>query len=577
MPPHPDRDFAGYRIVRPLELGERASVWEAEDLDSGDSFAIETLAGPAAGDDDVREWFAEAWESVADIDHPNVVGVAELGEQDGIPFAVRAPAGASTLAKRVAVHGTLDDAAAVALIEEVGGALEAAHDAGVVHGDLSPASIILAGEGREETAFLTGFGRAEGDRREDVRDLGVVLAVVLGEDEAEGSNEELHAVPARAAENEFRTAAELVAAVRVANGDRPERDPAPAEARRGSSKVGRRALALLAVVAIAIAIAIVSGGDEEEVPAPPTDPVPTTSAGDITSEQPTTTIEEPPPEPGAEPAPVSVDGFPVGVSARDTTVYASTRDGEELRGFDQESGEQVLGPIDLGGAPDDLTIVDGIAWASLPDESAVARVELAADPIAPESIATGEGPAGLTAAFGSLWVVNSDSADLSTIPLEGGDAVTTPLEAEEPRGIAFGLGSLWVTDAAGEVLGVDPDDPAQQEAFEVGAEPRGVIVVDDHIWVANSGDGSVTELDPESGESRDIDVGGSPRDVAATDELLWVSNADGYVSSVDLESGDVERVEIGGKDGSPQGIAVGESVWVTTGDGDTLVAVAPGR
>src|SRR6478752_2647249 len=93
-----ERDFAGFRIVRPLALGELASVWEAEDAETGEVVAIETLAGDATRDEDVREWFTEAWELVADLDAPGIVTVASIGEQDGVPFAVRKPAGETTLA-----------------------------------------------------------------------------------------------------------------------------------------------------------------------------------------------------------------------------------------------------------------------------------------------------------------------------------------------------------------------------------------------------------------------------------------------------------------------------------------------
>lgn len=595
-----DRDFAGYRIIRPLELSGRASVWEAEERESGRTVAIETLAGDAAHDADVREWFSEAWGAAAEVDHPNVVTVEELGDEEGVPFAVRTPAGGTTLARRIAVHGSFEPAEAVTLLEQIGSGIEAAHEAGVVHGTLSPAAVIVAERDGSHHAYVTGFGRAEGDRREDVRELGSILAAMLGDRGAPGEEhaqtqtpaderaEALAGVVATAREDGYRTAAELVAAASTAIGREPgsahdfavegaERQPDREDEEAGARSSGsgrRRILAVVALAAVVAVVVIVTGGGDEESASPEAD---STSVVDTTTEASTTTSapDEPPVSP--PPAPIAVAGFPVGVAAREATVYAVTRESGVLNAFDQASGESTLAPVDLGDGAEDLTVVDGVAWATLPGSDSLARIDLAAaEPVA-ETIAVGSAPSGVIGALGSIWVVDEGSAELSRVPLGGGTAEAVPLDAEEPRGIAFGLGSLWVTDAAGRVIRVDPDAPEAQEAFEVGTEPRGVLVVDDHVWVANTGDGTVTELDPASGESREIEVGGSPRELAADPERLWVTNGDGFVSSVELDSDGVEEIDLSGAGGSPQGIAVGEQVWATTGGGDSLVAVASGE
>ncbi len=182
-----ERDFAGFRIVRPLELGERASVWEAEDPETGEPVAIETLAGEAARDEVVSEWFAEAWELAAEIEGRGVVRVLEVGEQEGVPFAVRAPAGEMTLADRLEGGGPLAPGAALQVLTDVAEALETAHHGGVVHGDLGPGAVVLDEQGR---AYLAGFGRREGDRREDVRLLGELLVDMLGAAPEDGEEAE---------------------------------------------------------------------------------------------------------------------------------------------------------------------------------------------------------------------------------------------------------------------------------------------------------------------------------------------------------------------------------------------------
>ena len=579
-----ERDFAGFRIVRPLELGERASVWEAEDAETGELVAIETLAGEAARDADVCEWFAEAWELVAELDDPGIVAVKRIGDDDGVPFAVRTPAGGTPLARRIAIHGAFDTAATVSIIAQLGNALERAHDAGVIHGALGADCVILQGsDPTEPRAQLSGFGRAEGDRREDIRDLGAVLAAMLPAGGSEGDDEEgegtaapvaaLREVAETASADGYDTAAELVSAAQGAVGGKRRRE---ASERSGGGRRGVIALAAIAAAAVVVVLLISGGGDDGNG----SDPGTSTSAQSTTStttdsSEPTTTTAPPSTEP---PAPIGVRGFPVGVVARDGAVYTVTRDGASLRGFDEASGEQILGPIDLPGAGGDVTIVDGVAWASLPDDDAIARVDLSADPPVAESIGVGSNPTSLIGAVGSIWIVDEGSAELTRVPLEQSDEArreSVPLKLDQPRGIAFGLGALWVSDASGQVVRVDPEDPSKQVAFKVDGDPGSLLVVDDRIWVVNPGDGTVTVFDPASRDSETIDVGGEPRDLAADSRRLWVANADGYVTSIDLRSDATEQIDVSGAGGSPQAIAVGQQVWATTGGGNRLIAVAP--
>lgn len=624
------RDFAGYRIVRPLELSDRASVWEAEDLESGRAVAIETLAGAAAKDPDVREWFAEAWEAVAEVDDPHLVEVEALGDEEGVPFAARTPAAGATLAKRLSVGGPLDPGAAVELVGQIGGALDAAHEAGVVHGTLGPASVVVVEDGGGASTYLTGFGRAEGDRREDVRDLGSILAAMLGPshgdgpargvaDEGAGPGEEevraegeeagsgdgdgqlyeddeqlyedddrlregddgrlleeadggdvaverrigaLDQVVATSQAGGYRSAAELVAAAEAAAEASAEQDGAGARPRRS----WRPALALMALAAIAAIVVIaVSGGDGSGDE--------TTGGGDQVAQS---TSGEDRGSTSAEPdraeslAPIDVPGFPIGVSAREGVVYVVTRSGV-LSGFDESDGKPAAGPVDLSIGASDVTIVDGVAWVSLPEAGGLARVDLDASNPSPRLIETGAGPAGLVGVQGSIWVADNGSGELSQVPQTGsGESKEVPL-ASGPNGITFGLGSLWVT-GPGTVTEVDPDAPEKQTSFDVGGDASGVLTADDQVWVASSADGTVTALDPKSGETKSFEVGGAPGDIAADPDRLWVANGAGYVSTIEFGSGAVGRYDLPAEE-TPQEVAVGERVWVTTGRGNSLIAV----
>src|SRR5262249_16717825 len=87
---------------------------------------------------------AEA-EAVARLQHPNIVQIYEIGEQDGLPFfALEFVDGGSLSGK---LDGTpLPARQAAALAETLARAMHAAHQKGVVHRDLKPANVLLSGE-----------------------------------------------------------------------------------------------------------------------------------------------------------------------------------------------------------------------------------------------------------------------------------------------------------------------------------------------------------------------------------------------------------------------------------------------
>lgn len=563
------REFAGFRIVRPIELGKRASVWEAEDPDGSVRVAIETLTGEAAADEDVAEWFTEAWGLAAGIEQRNVVSVRLISEQEGVPFVVRTLVGEMTLADRLETGGPLSAGAALQVLGELAEALEAAHTAGLVHGALTPEVVSIDEHG---CAHLAGFGRRLGYRSDDVRDLGELLVAMLADQAQDAGTEDvsewerLHAealreVGAEAAERGFARAGELLAAAREARPRTPEggRPPGPS----GTSIV----LAVVALFAVVVIFVLVVGGDDEgpkgEVSVP---------SAETTGDETTAAIA-----PSTGPArPIPVRGNPVGVTTEGDSVYAVTKDGASLDGFDQETGERILGPVDLGSPAADVAIAGGSAWVTLPGADSVARVDLGADQPVPDTYGVGAEPEGIAASRRSIWVLDEGSRELSRIDPGGGDPETFGIDAAKPSAIAAGDGEIWVADAKGAVIRVDPDAPGKQRRLPVPGRPEALQVTEDGtVWVADAAGGTVVALDPGSGDAAEIAVGGEPRDLAADSERLWIANADGYVSAVELETQTAETLDLSGAGGSPQAVAVGQQVWVTTGSGNTLVAIAP--
>jgi hypothetical protein len=152
--------FAGYRIERRLGRGGMGVLYLALEPGLERRVALKLIAPEAAADEVFARRFAEESKIAASIEHPNVVPIYAAGEEGGVPFiAMRYVAGAD-LARRLAREGRLDPGAAADLIAQVGGGLDAIHAAGLVHRDVKPANVLLAGGEGAEHAYITDFGVA---------------------------------------------------------------------------------------------------------------------------------------------------------------------------------------------------------------------------------------------------------------------------------------------------------------------------------------------------------------------------------------------------------------------------------
>jgi tetratricopeptide (TPR) repeat protein len=114
------------------------------------------LAGSHAGPHQLARFRAEA-EAVAALQHPNIVQIYEVGEQDGLPYFSLEFVEGGSLAHRA--NGTPQPAAQAAeLVETLARAIQAAHEHGIIHRDLKPLNVLLTADG---TPKLTDFGLAK--------------------------------------------------------------------------------------------------------------------------------------------------------------------------------------------------------------------------------------------------------------------------------------------------------------------------------------------------------------------------------------------------------------------------------
>src|SRR5262245_61962276 len=148
--PPPSRDAAppGYEILSILGRGGMGVVYKARQLRPSREVALKMiLAGAHAGADVLARFRREA-EAVAQLNHPNVVQVYEVGEHDGRPFFSMEYVDGGSLEDRL--KGTpLPAREAAGLVEVLARAVQAAHEKGILHRDLKPANVLLVSGGRE--------------------------------------------------------------------------------------------------------------------------------------------------------------------------------------------------------------------------------------------------------------------------------------------------------------------------------------------------------------------------------------------------------------------------------------------
>jgi tetratricopeptide (TPR) repeat protein len=136
-------EVAGYRILGVLSRGGMGVVYRAEQVGLKRVVALKMiLAGAHAGPEQLARFRAEA-EAVARLQHPNIVQIYEVGEQDGLPFFSLEFVEGGSLEKRLR-KAPQPARAAAELVETLARAVQAAHERGIVHRDLKPANVLLA-------------------------------------------------------------------------------------------------------------------------------------------------------------------------------------------------------------------------------------------------------------------------------------------------------------------------------------------------------------------------------------------------------------------------------------------------
>jgi tRNA A-37 threonylcarbamoyl transferase component Bud32 len=494
--------IADFRVMSLIGEGAMGTVYLAEDVASGRRVALKLLAPDLARDDRFRQRFLRESRVAAGLDHPHIVPTVGAGEKDGFLYLAMAYIDGSDLRELLRHERRLEPERTVELIAQVAGALDAAHAAGLVHRDVKPGNILIAGDPDGGRAFICDFGLArhvssvssltgergfvgtidyvppeqiEGgtiDRRADVYSLGCVLYECLAGERPFDRDSELAVVFAHLNEApprlsdlrpELPDAFDDVFATALAKSpdDRYESCGELAEAARAAlrgktfarRRLRRRRLLLAGAVLVAAGAAVAgvlaARGSHARA-----------AAGPAISLRP--------------------DALNL-IDARTHRVVA--RVGTRAAGFSQGVGS--------------IAFSKTAAWVTIPASQTLVRIALANRRVTRINHLPWV-PGGVGADANSVWVTQDFGQEVTRLDARTG-RVDNRFEVHgDPAGanaggVAYADGSLWLSRGSGLVR---IDSRTGRVLHRFATPSRWVLFADGAIWAADPGSGRIWKIDP---------------------------------------------------------------------------------
>jgi len=195
-----------YRIVSELGRGGMGVVYKAHEESLNRFVAIKVLGSHVAEDPSYVQRFVREAQSAARLNHPNIVQIYSISEDDGQHFFVMEYVSGTSLQQIIKTEGKIDITRAETIVLQAAAGLQAAHEQGIIHRDIKPANLMIDNRGLVKiadfglalpmgaTARLTATGMVMGspgylspeqcknegvDHRTDIYSLGVTLFEAL--------------------------------------------------------------------------------------------------------------------------------------------------------------------------------------------------------------------------------------------------------------------------------------------------------------------------------------------------------------------------------------------------------------
>ena len=177
-----------YRIIKEIGRGGMANVYQGEDTFLGNrQVAIKVLCSNFENDDIAIARFQREAFAMAELSHPNIVGISDVGEFENQQYIVMEYVDGMTLKQYIIQKAPLSNDEAIEITTEILSAMDMAHSHGIIHRDLKPQNVLVAQSG---TVKVTDFGIAKALLETSLTQTNTMFGSVhyLSPEQARGSN-----------------------------------------------------------------------------------------------------------------------------------------------------------------------------------------------------------------------------------------------------------------------------------------------------------------------------------------------------------------------------------------------------
>ncbi len=577
LDPRIGTEIAGFRIEAFLGRGGMSIVYRAEHLALGRRVALKVMAPELAESKDFRERFVRESRLAAGLDHPNIIPIYEAGEADGLLYIAMRYVEGRDLKSLLQREGALEPTRAVGIVTQTAGALDCAHEQGLVHRDVKPQNVLIVpGRGsRADHVYLSDFGLTK---------RVASLSGVTGTGQLLGSIE--YVAPEQIEGKGVDRRADVYSLACVAyeclTGEVPydrESEVAVlwAHLQDAPPSVTSKRQELPAALDEVLARGMAKSPDERY-----------STCGELVEALEHQLLVARPSGP-----PLPLAGERPRARARARTPPSEKRAGED-RARAPERGRRPLPPA-LSGR--NAWLVSGLAAIAAAAAATLLLLRAVGGPaegtgIAVDSVGrvdartgelvasmkVGDRPTAIALGEGSVWVANAGDNTLSRIDPRTGEVVSTVDARGDAGALAVGFGGVWVLDGpGGAVSRLDPATGRIVRRIHFAAGGSDIAVGDGAVWVTNELNKSVIRIDPKTNRIvASIGAGESPGELDVGAGAVWVANTlSNKLSKIDPRANRVVD-EIGFLI-APNSVAVGEgAVWVTNTSNDTVTRVDPG-